>query len=81
MNNVIHSSEAAKRRPIRDFEGGTIVQWPGSNRLYVVASNMGTEIGAVCLIDGGFLSPIELVTPVSEGGSITLTVGKVRLRD
>lgn len=76
-NTVTRQTGRISTHPISSFDGGTLIEWKG--RIYVVLEykkNNHDQVGAVCLEDGGYLSPTEGVVGLSAGETVTIVPEK-----
>ena len=80
MNRVILGKKRSNKVTVSSLKGGQLVLWDDYNEketVYVVVNYKSNQAGlaAISLVDGGFLSPETLVTPLEEGETITVVAG------
>ena len=83
--NTVKIAGKTKKVPVSSLAAGTLVywesafNWDGVSRwlVFVVLAywNNPSQIGAVGLQDGGYLTPDTLVEPLEPGAEFTVVVG------
>lgn len=75
MNTVTIERVDEETVPVESLPGGTFVTWTGSERVFIVVryKSNASDLAAIALDNGGFLTPGYLVTKLPEGTKIEVT--------
>lgn len=75
MNTVTIERVDEETVPVESLPGGTFVTWTGSERVFIVVryKSNASDVAAIALDNGGFLTPGYLVTKLPEGTKIEVT--------
>ena len=77
MNTVTIERVDEETVPVESLPGGTLVTWKysGSKRVFIVVryKSNASDVAAIALDNGGFLTPGYLVTKLPEGTKIEVT--------
>lgn len=82
MNTIEFQSRVPVKAKVKDLPGGTLVKWynvyDDSTEVYMVVlyKNNSAGIGAVSILDGGYLFPDTEVEVLTKGETITITCGE-----
>lgn len=75
VNTVTSNAKPPKSSRVEDLAGGTLVKWDGKPYVILIYDNNVSHIGAVSLVDGGYITPETLVTVIPAGEILTIVVG------
>jgi hypothetical protein len=76
MNRISPSTTRKPNGKVKDLKNGSIVRWGGGFYVVLLYMANASQIGAVSLQDGGYLTPDTVVEIVPAGDVLTLTVGE-----
>ena len=80
MNTVTVEGMDEETVPVESLPGGTLVTWKYSgNRVFIVVryKSNASDVAAIDLKDGGYLTPGTRVTKLPEGTKVEVTVNAI----